>query len=536
MKLFKRILVLLTVVPLMFTTACKKESAPRIEQAPREEELVLRFGQAPYGDTLDMQISTGSLSASIADEVTESLLRFDDDNNEEVVLLTDFPTISEDGTVYSFELKPGVYFTNGTELHASDVKFTFERMFTPSTGAKSYSYFNMIVGAKEMLAGEAAELAGFEIIDDYHFIITLEYPYAPFIENLGTSYANILPEDVCTAAGSSWGIDANLVGTGPYMIERNDPNTVCVLVKNPNYHGGEVKLDRIEVYFYADATTKLLAYENDDIDVCDLSAAMLSQYMDAFANEITSYHPLGTCFLSLNLQNDVLANVNVRKAISAAINREEIVQYVLNGAGIPACTYLNPAIPGHDETYGVYEYSIDNAKALLAEAGYPDGVTISGGKVRQSEAPIAEAVQGYLAQAGINLVFDVVDNATWNAERAGGALPFTFVTWNALYADADFQMYNYFYSTYSAGKSVNYNNAEFDALMDEARIVIDATKRAELYQAADRILSHDDMVCVPLYYPQSQFLAKPYVTDMKVGNLIYHLWNVGIDAQAKASY
>ena len=520
MKLFKRILVLLTVVPLMFTTACKKESAPRIEQAPREEELVLRFGQAPYGDTLDMQISTGSLSASIADEVTESLLRFDDDNNEEVVLLTDFPTISEDGTAYSFELKPGVYFTNGTELHASDVKFTFERMFTPSTGAKSYSYFNMIVGAKEMLAGEAAELAGFEIIDDYHFIITLEYPYAPFIENLGTSYANILPEDACTAAGSSWGIDANLVGTGPYMIESNDPNTVCVLVKNPNYHGGEVKLDRIEVYFYADTTTKLLAYENDDIDVCDLSAAMLSQYMDAFANEITSYHPLGTCFLSLNLQNDVLANVNVRKAISAAINREEIVQYVLNGAGIPACTYLNPAIPGHDETYGVYEYSIDNAKALLAEAGYPDGVTISGGMVRQSEAPIAEAVQGYLAQAGVNLVFDVVDNATWNA----------------LYADADFQMYNYFYSTYSAGKSVNYNNAEFDALMDEARIVIDATKRTELYQAADRILSHDDMVCVPLYYPQSQFLAKPYVTDMKVGNLIYHLWNVGIDAQAKASY
>ena len=212
------------------------------------------------------------------------------------------------------------------------------------------------------------------------------------------------------------------------------------------------------------------------------------------------------------------------------------MQYVLNGAGIPACTYLNPSIPGHDKTYGVYEYSIDNAKALLAEAGYPDGVTISGGMVRQSEAPIAEAVQGYLAQAGINLVFDVVDNATWNAERAGGALPFTFVTWNALYADADFQMYNYFYSTYSAGKSVNYNNAEFDALMDEARIVIDATKRTELYQAADRILSHDDMVCVPLYYPQSQFLAKPYVTDMKVGNLIYHLWNVGIDAQAKASY
>ena len=86
------------------------------------------------------------------------------------------------------------------------------------------------------------------------------------------------------------------------------------------------------------------------------------------------------------------------------------------------------------------------------------------------------------------------------------------------------------------GKSVNDSNPEFDALMDEARVVTDAAKRAELYQQADKILSHDDMVCVPLYYPQSQFLAKPYVTNMKVGNLIYHLWNVDIDPEAKANY
>ena len=193
---------------------------------------VFRFGQAPYGDTLDMQVSTGSLSASIADEITESLLRFDDDNNEEPVLITDFPTVSEDGTVYSFELKQGVKFTNGTELTARDVKFTFERMFTPATGAKSFSYFSMIQGAKDMLDGKADQLSGFEIQDDYHFTITLEYPFAPFVKNLGTSYANIFPQDACTAAGADWGIDDNLIGTGPYKIQSNDPNTEAVLVKN----------------------------------------------------------------------------------------------------------------------------------------------------------------------------------------------------------------------------------------------------------------------------------------------------------------
>ena len=497
---------------------------------------VFRFGQAPYGDTLDMQVSTGSLSASIADEITESLLRFDDDNNEEPVLITDFPTVSEDGTVYSFELKQGVKFTNGTELTARDVKFTFERMFTPATGAKSFSYFSMIQGAKDMLDGKADQLSGFEIQDDYHFTITLEYPFAPFVKNLGTSYADIFPQDACTEAGADWGIDDNLIGTGPYKFQSNDPNTEAVLVKNEDYHGGEVKLDEIHVVYYSDTTTKLLAYENGDIDACDLLASQLGQYKDSYGDQITAYHPLGTCFLSLNLDVDALKDAKVRQAISLAIDREELVEYVLDGAGIPATTYLNPAIPGHDDSLPVYEYNVDKAKQLLAEAGYPDGLTIGGGKVRQQEETLATAVQGFLADAGIEYVFDVVDAATWSSDRTSGKLATTFITWNALYADADFQVYNYFYSANSGRQSVNYSNPAFDKLMDDARSDTDEAHRAELYKQADQILSHEDMACIPLYYPQSQFLAKPYVKDMKVGNLIYHLWNIDIDLEAQAAF
>lgn len=502
-------------------------------EAASGEEKVLRYGQAPYGDTLDMQISTGSLSAAIADEVTESLLRFDDNNQEEVVLLTDFPSVSEDGTVYSFELREGVRFSDGTELKASDVKFTFERMFRPETGAKSFTYFSMIQGAQDMLDGKATELAGFAIQDDRHFTITLEHPYAPFLKNLGTSYADIFPEAACTAAGADWGVDANLIGTGPYVLESNDGSTKAVLRKNTDYHGGEVNLDRIEFYFYADTATKLLAYENGDIDMTDLPAAQLSQYEQSFGEEITTYHPLGTAFLSLNLDNAQLSDVRVRQAISLAIDREELVEYVLGGAGIPAKTYLNPEIPGHDASRSVYEFNVDKAKSLLAEAGYPDGLTIEGGEVRQSERDLAVAVQGYLANAGIQLVFDVVDNATWNGDRTAGKLPFTFITWNALYADADFQIYNYFYSKNSQRVSVNYNNSAFDRLMDEGRAAKDEAARTEIYRQADELLSHEDMACVPLYYPQSQFLAKPYVKDMKVGNLIYHFWNVDIDLEAQ---
>ncbi len=493
---------------------------------------VLRYGQANSGEGLDMQKSTSSRSAAIADEVTESLIRFDDDNNEEPVLLTDFPSVSDDGLTYSFELKQGVHFTNGTELTSKDVKFTFERMFTPSTAAKSTAYFNMIQGAQDMLAGSATELSGFEIVDDYHFNITLEYPFAPFVKNIGTSYADIFPEDACTAAGENWGLGTDLIGTGPYKIEENDDTTQVVLVKNEDYHGGEVNLDELQFIFYDDDQTKLIAYENGDIDLADLNASLLSQYQANYADEITAYYPLGTAFISMNLNDQYLSDVNVRKAISLAINREELVDAVLNGAGIPATSYLNNGIPGHDDSLSVYEYNPEKAKELLAEAGYADGITITS-EVRQSDQAVYSAIQGYLAEVGINMELNVVDNATYNSDRTAGKIPLTGMTWNALYPDGDFQMYNYFYSSKSDAQGVFYHNDEFDKLLDDARKSTDEDARAEMYKEADKILSQDDYACIPLYYPQSQFIAKPYVKNYKVGNLIYHFWNADIDTAAQ---
>ena len=114
---------------------------------------------------------------------------------------------------------------------------------------------------------------------------------------------------------------------------------------------------------------QLIAYENGDIDLADLNASLLSQYQTNYADEITAYHPLGTSFISMNLKDQYLSDVNVRKAISLAINREELVSAVLNGAGIPATSYLNNGIPGHDDSLSVYEYDPEQAKALAAAAG-----------------------------------------------------------------------------------------------------------------------------------------------------------------------
>lgn len=491
-------------------------------------EKVLKFGQANAGTGLDMQKSTSSGAASIADEVTESLLRFNDKNEEEVVLLTDFPKVSDDGLTYSFELKKGVKFTNGVELTTKDVQYTFERMFTPETGAKSTTYFDMIKGAKDMLAGSATSLSGFEAVDDYHFNIVLEQPFAPFVKNLGTSYADIFPAEATKAAGADWGIGTNLIGTGPYKILSNDDTTEVVLVKNEDYHGGNVNLDTLRVLYYDDAQTKLIAYENGDIDLSDLPASQLEQYEANHADEIKKYYPLGTTFISLNLKSEYISDVNVRKAISLAINREELVNTILASAGIPATTFLNNKIPGHDDSLPVMEYNPEKAKKILADAGYNSGINLTA-EVRDTDEAIFNAIQGYLEEVGIHLEVKKVDNATWNSDRAAGNVQMTGMQWNALYPDADFQMYNYFYSKNSNNRGVFYDNAEYDKLLDDARASTDEKQRAELYKQADHILTFEDYAAIPLYYPQSQFIAKPFVKDFTVGNLIYHFWNVDVD-------
>jgi len=498
------------------------------------EEKVLRWGQSNAKMGLDMQKSTNAGSSAISDSIVEGLYKWTEENEEVPVLAKDFPTISEDGLTYSFELKEGVKFHDGSELTSDDVKYTFERMFKPETAALSTYMFDMIEGADEMLAGKATELSGFTIQDDTHFTIKLKYPFTPFIKNLGINYAQIFPQEACEAAGENWGKGMDLIGTGPYKLESNDDNTKVVMVKNEDYHGGEVKLDRIEVNYIDDNNTKLLEYEAGNLDACDLSSVYLAQYQESeYKDEIHPYMGLGTYIVNLNLNSEKLKDVRVREAISLAINREEYVEKVLNGAGEPTSSFLNPGVPGHDDTLETYEYNVEKAKALIKEAG-AEGMTLSA-KVRAGDEQGMVAIQGYLKEIGVNLDVQVLDNGVWASEWTAGNLEVTMIGWFPLYADADNQMYTYFYSGNAAGKSSFFNNAEFDDLMTQARSELDESKRAELYKQADKILSRDEYATIPVYYPKNQFLAKPWVKNMKVGNLIYHFNDIDIDLDVKNS-
>ncbi|MBF0911927.1 MAG: ABC transporter substrate-binding protein [Atopobiaceae bacterium] len=512
----------------MMLAGCNSESSTNDNSESKKK--ILRFGSANSKQGLDMQRANNSQSACVADSVCEALLRWTEDNELVPCLLKEIPSFESDGVTLKCELKEGIKFHDGTNLTAKDVKYTFERMFKPETKALSTSFFDKIKGAQEILAGTATELEGLTVQDDTHFTFILIEPYVTFISVLGISYACIFPEKACEEAGADWGTGTHLIGTGKYKIKSNDDTTEVVLERFDDYHDGKPALDEIHIHYYDDANTQLLAFKNGDIDYCDLSLTLLQQYQkdDEVKDLITSYPTLGVNFINLNLkEGQGLTDVKVRQALSLAINRQELVDNIAAGNGTVANGWLAPATPGYDKSAPAFEYNPEKAQSLLSGAGVSDLKLTA--KVRKSYEKLLVAVQDYWSKIGVTLDVQVEDNAVWNTDWAQGNLQVTTLAWYPLFADGDQHMYTYFYSKNAAKKSSFYDNADFDKLLVEARSESDEDKRAEEYKDADNLLTRTDFATLPLYWPKNSFVAKKYVKNAKVGNLIYHFYDVDID-------
>lgn len=516
----------------MMLAACNNSGGEK-NDGGSDKKKVLRFGSTNSKQGLDMQRANNSQSAAVADSICEGLLRWTEDNELVPCLAKTVPSFESDGVTLKVELKSGVKFHDGTELTASDVKYTFERMFKPETGALSTSFFTDIKGAKEMLAGTATELEGLSVEDDTHLTFTLTVSNVAFVGALGISYACIFPKTTCEAAGKDWGVGTHLIGTGKYKLAENDDTTAVKLVRFDDYHDGTPALDEIRITYYDDDNTKLLAYKNGDLDWCDLPSSLFKQYSDdaEIKDQITSYPTLGVNFINLNLkEGNGLDDVKVRQALSLAINRQELVDTFAHGNGIACSGWLPQQIPGFDKNAPVFEYDVEKAKALLAEAGVSD-LKLTG-KVRKASEKLLVAVQDYWQKAGITLDVQVEDNAVWNQDWAGGNLQVTTLGWYALFADGSQHLDTYFSSKNAAKKSSFYNNADFDAYLEDARKETDKDKRAEDYKAADNLLTRTDYATLPLFWPKNSFVAKDYVKGAKVGNLIYHFFDLDIDASS----
>jgi len=457
--------------------------------------------------TFDVQADTTLAVYGLAWELYNTLVRY---TGQTLVLqpelLTKMPEISSDGLVYTFELRKGVHFTDPdkTELTASDVKFTIERMLGP-VGLSKW-VFEPIKGAKEFIEGKASSVSGIEIIDKYHFKITLEKPYSPFLQNLAVPCASIYSEKLVKAAGDDW--KHNPIGTGPFKLKSYIPNTEIVLEKNPDYfEEGLPYLDGIRYRIVPESTTALMEFESGTLDLSGIPTEEFDRIVGSGKYQIHESTPLNTYYFVFNMKAPVWQDVRLRKALAMAIDKQAIIDSILGGRAQVATAFVTPGIPGAFELGKgpAYPYNPEEAKKLVEEA--------TGGKPIEAEAwqrggtQVADvniAIQEFARNIGIDLKVTIQERAVFGQARAEGKVPANYGNWWTDIPDPDNYLYTYFHPTNLM--STGYDNPTVTEILEQAKVEIDPQKRAELYQKAETIIIKDDCAIIPLFH-RTRYLA-----------------------------
>ncbi|RYH07863.1 ABC transporter substrate-binding protein [Tropicimonas sp. IMCC6043] len=398
-------------------------------------------------------------------------------------------TISEDGTVFTFKLREGVKFHNGRELTAEDVKYSLDRVTNPETQSPGAGFFGSIEGYDAMASGEATSLSGVMVIDPYTVEIKLSRPDATFLHVMAINFSSVVPKEEVEKYGPDFG--KNPVGSGAFKLADWTLGQSLTFERNMDYwHEGVPKLDQITFEIGLEPIVALLRLQQGQADIPGDGippAKFLEVTEDpAYKDFVIEGGQLHTGYITMNVKMPPFDNVKVRQAINMAINKERAVR-IINGRAVPANQPLPPTMPGYAPDYEGYPYDPEAAKALLAEAGFPDGFETELFVYNTDPNPrIAQSFQQDLAAIGITA--EIRNLAQANVIAAGGEPDQAPMIWSGGMAwIADFPDPSNFYGpilgcdgAVQGGWNWSwYCNEELDAAAVEADAMTDPAMAAE---------------------------------------------------------
>ncbi len=371
--------------------------------------------------TLDPAIGYDWQNWSMIKSIFDGLMDYDPGTTELRTGLAESYTISDDGMVFTFQLRAGVKFHNGREMTADGVKYSLDRVTSPATQSPGAGFFGSIAGFDTMSDGSATELSGVKVTGPLSVEITLSRPDATFLHVMALNFASVVPKEAVEAAGDDFGKQP--VGTGAYSLAEWTIGQRLVFAKNPDYwRDGVPYLDQIVFEVGQEPIVALLRLQSGEVDVPGdgIPPAKFQEVMGdpAQAARVVEGGQLHTGYITLNVKTPPLDNVDVRRAINMAINKDRIVQ-IINGRAVPATQPLPPSMPGYTEGYAGYAYDVEGAKALLAGAGLAAGFETELYVMNTDPNPrIAQAIQQDLAAIGITASIQSLAQA--NVIEAGG--------------------------------------------------------------------------------------------------------------------
>ena len=490
-------------------TAASNSSSPQ-EQAAGEELDTSRFLVAVEDepDTVDFQCT--SIYYTVATNVFNRLVEMeaDADGNVEIVpSLAESWEVSDDGKTYTFHLRDGVTFSNGSPLTSMDVLYSFSRLLThPDSCNRDIVTF--IAGADQLASGEADTLEGFQVLGELDFSITLEQPFEAFLACLSMPGASIMDAETTEKAGDRFGIDPECtIGTGSFVLQRWEPGEGLLFTANLNCWEGAPKCEGLDLRFITEPEEIRMMYDDGELDILDLddvgSSAEYFIHGDIYQDKLCQVQWIGTTYIALNESVSPLDDVRVRKALQLALNRKTLLDAVYGGLGSVENGIYPHGLYGYNPELPEIPYSVDAARELLREAGYPDGFDLSISV--KSSSPVGEMtlmrlVSSMWEDIGVRASIDVLDEGDFMSLRKSGQLACYSATWTADYNDPDNFIYTFFGNRENTTfRSLCYPREDIMERVRQARTIIDADKRLQEYRDLERIIVQEDAAWIPLF-------------------------------------
>jgi peptide/nickel transport system substrate-binding protein len=461
-------------------------------QANAAETTTLRVAiNAPDVANLDPHRASATADKALVGWMFNGLVRFPPGSANPAEIEPDLAenwTVSDDGLVWTFKLRQGVKFHGDWgELTAEDVVYSLQR----AADKERSSFAGTYEGLEEITA-----------VDPVTVRIELSYPVPGFLGLVANYHGgNIVSKKAAEALGAEF--NSNPVGTGPFLLAERVTQQHVRLEAHKDYFRGAPKIDTIMYRFISSDSSRDLAFASGELDL--IYGKREQRWVEnARQNDETIvdiFQPGEFRTIHLNQSIEPLDDIRVRKAIAHAINVNDIVTYVGKDVGPKGCSMVPTGYLGEDCSW-TYEHDVEKAKALLAEAGHPDGIAVTAVvSSNASQLPIMEIIQAQLAEAGIAMNMNVVDHPTYHQQIRQDASAITFYG-AARFPVADSYLTQFYHSDAIVGTDTaitNFSHCDVaDAEIEKAREAADEAERLRLWAVAQQKI-HDAVCAVPLF-------------------------------------
>jgi dipeptide transport system substrate-binding protein len=478
-----------------------------------------------------VQYNSLTTSNASGDVIFNQLVRYDEAAGKLAPSLADKWEVSPDGLSVTFHLRPNVRFQTTDDfkpthaLNADDVLFTFNRMLDPNNP------WHKIAGPSGFPHAQSMNLPklikSVTKVDENTVKFELSEPNATFVPILTMPFASIYSAEYAAQlekAGKQADLNAKPVGTGPFVLKSYTKDAIIRYDANPTYWGPKPKIDRLIYAITPDAAVRAQKLKSGE---CQIALSPKPQDVLAAKGDktlnVVQTPAFMTAFVALNTEHKPLDNEKVRQALNVAFDRQTYIKAVFDNTAVPAVNPYPPNTWSYDKTIHPYAYNVDQAKKLLADAGYPNGfqttiwVRPSGSVLNPNPKAGAELLQADLAKIGVQAQVKVLEWGQLIKEAKQGQHDLLFMGWSGDNGDPD-NFLTPLFSCSSVKSGINFSrycDTRLDKLIADGKASTDQPRRAKSYEAAQKII-HDQALWIPLAYPSAAALTRSNVAGYHV--------------------